>query len=287
MKRIVLLITLAAMLPQGLSAQKSYPGGIEFGIGPSAGLNSVEGENGSALCGSSGVNYFLRYTHYLNGGFGLFAEVRDVLVNAYDYQYFGAMNKADGGKYRYRFNSGSYDLEYAPLVTLGGAYRMEYEKFNLVFRAGLGYGERSNDFSYERQSRDGSKGPEYVSVSVVGKDETTDYLIDDGYTRYYYASALVFSGSAQFVWKMRGRMYLFGEAGFDCSPSRYGVSVTTTGSKTDYNPINWVEAVSYADRKDVWTIDNSSKTVTTSTLGLGTHLNLTFGVGINLWKAYR
>lgn len=290
MKKILSVLIMISALPSALSAQRSYyPGALEFGGGPASGIFRVDGENGKVLAAAGGGSYFLRYTHYLGGSFGVYAQVKDVLVDSYDYQYFGAMNKADGGKYRYRFNSGCYDLEYAPLFTAGAAYRRCYGPFDLVFRAGLGYGERNYDFSYERQARDGSKGPEYFSVSTVWKGKTEDYLIDDGYQyhTYYYSPALVFSASAQFVWKVMKRLYLFGEAGLDCSPSKSEVSITRTGSKTDYDPINWVEAVSYADRKDLWTRDYSSEKTTTDRLGMGTHLNLSFGIGVNLWKTNR
>lgn len=272
-------------LSPALSAQRSdYHGALEFGGGPASGIFRVEGETGNVLASAGGGSYFLRYTHYLGGSFGVYAQVKDVLVNSYDYQFFGAMNKADGGIYRYRFNNGRYSLEYTPLFTAGAAYRRCYDSFDLVFRAGLGYGERNYDFGYERQMRDGSKGPEYFSVSTVWKGKTEDYLIDGGYHKHYYSPALVFSASAQFVWKVLKRLYLFGEAGLDCSPSKSEVSITTTGSKIGYDPINWVEAVSYADMKDVWTKDASSEKTTTDRLGMGTHFSFSFGIGVHLWK---
>lgn len=288
MKKKLCLLILAAVLPLGLSAQKSYPGALEYGGGYSAGVFKVAGEEKNALCSADGGNIHFRYTHYLRGDLGLYGEIGSVLVYSHDYQYFGALNKADGGKYRYRFNNGEYDLCYAPLLTLGGAYRIRYDAFNLVFRAGLGYGERNNNYGYERQSRDGSTGPEYFSFETAGKSDTKDYLLDDGYsTTFYYAPALVVSASAQFVWNTRGRLFFFGEAGFDFSPSKYGETKEYMGSKKQYAPINWVEAVSYADMKDAWTSDFSSTKTTSSRVGMGSHLNLSFGVGINLWKANR
>lgn len=284
MRKILSVLIVISALPLALSAQRYYPGALEFGGGPSCGFFRVSGDAGNAVGSTGGGNYFFRYTHYFGGNFGAYAQVKDVITDACDYQYFGAMNKADGGKYRYRFNSGCYDLEYNPLFTAGAAYRRCHGPVDLVFRAGLGYGERNYDFIYERQTRDGSIGPEYIKVSTIWKGKTEDYLLDSEYYGYYYSPALVFFASAQFVWKVMKRLYLFGEAGLDCSPSKSEVSTTTTGSKTDYDPINWVEAVSYANRKDVWVRDGDSAKTTTDRLGMGTHLNLSFGIGVNLWK---
>ena len=285
--RKFILFCFSVFLCVGLSAGNgSYSGGLEFGFGPSMGVFKVKGETRSALGSSEGSNCYLRYTHYIKkDGFGVYGEVRGINASSYEYRYFGAMNKADGGKYRYRFSGNEYDQGYSPLLSLGGAYRMQYKVFDLVFRAGLGYGERYNDFDYDRQSRDGSTGPEYFSVEVAGASNDAQYLLQDDYSyTYYSAPAFVFGASAQFVLKTKGRWYFFGEAGFDCSPSKYDVSVTKISSKKYDEPSNWVEAVARYELKDVWMTDYSSKNVSSAKFGMGSHLSFSIGVGINLWK---
>jgi len=285
MKKHVILILVASLATIGTSmAQDRFKGNIEFGIGPTAGVLKVNGENRSALSGAVGDNCYLRYTHYLRGPWGVYASISDIEAYASEYSYFGALNKADGIKYRYRSNSGNFDQSYSSLFIVGAAYKMDYDRFDIVFRGGIGCGQRNVDFDYVRQVRDESKGPEYFYLATQGEPDV-DYLMDNynSYV-YYYSSAFVAEASAQFALKLGRRIRLFAQAGFDCSPSRSKVDVTYKGTKSQYDPINWVEAVSYADRKNYWAIDSDSIKTSTEKMGMGAHFNLSFGIGYSLWK---
>ena len=285
---ILLCCTLAVRAQGTMDREYEYQDELEEFGGPGIGIFSVSSEAGKALGSTAEAGILaLRFTHYFSGHFGAYAMfgAEGASVGAADY--FGALNKLEGGKYRYRYNRGTYDMGFGPLFTLGGVYRLDFGSCGFRARAGLGYGRMIKDsYTYERLSRadDGTSGSTYYSFEPKEKGSQSDYLAGSSYYSEYNAPAIVFSASAQFIYKM-GRFYLMAEAGLSGSPSRATVERTVTGTVPAYNPSNYVEAVAYDGYRYAWVKDDSSVKVSTIQQGAGVTLHAAFGIGLCLGRS--
>lgn len=278
MKNILTVIAGLALSLAGASAQNSS---LEFMGGWSVQPYTIKGDAGSAPGAFNGSSAFLRYTYFFPGDWGISVQLGSEAVFGSEGSFFGAMNKADGGKYLYRFDdSGTYDSVLTQ-YSVGAAYRWDSGMFRFTPRLSFGVGEFSGyDYSYERRSRSGSSGPEYFSFSPVRKTVTYDYLIDK---REDYISPAVFLVSADFqITANFGRLYLFMQPGITIAPVRINVEHSKCGSVPAYNPSNWAEALAWSGLEGSWTRDYGSTVTSVEPAYISPFLHLNLGVGINL-----
>lgn len=281
MKKIALMFAAFMTMAGTAAAQDHY---FEFAGGASMAPFSCTGNAGTAHGTATGGNVNIRYTCFFSEHWGAFAKIGSCYAGAADREYFGALNQADGGKYLYRFNRGNYDSGFEGALTIGAAYRMEIGQFSIIPSAGIGVGSLSAaNFSFERRSRDGSTGPEYFSYRPVGKDVSEDYLIDR-YPTYEYPSPFIISADLQLTYGINNTVYFFVQPGFLWSPAKVSLECEYTRSMQKYAPINWVEALSYADAADLWEKDLNSMTTSTDRWSLAPVFNINAGIGINIGR---
>ncbi len=281
MKKIALLFAAFMAMAGTAAAQDHY---FEFAGGGSLEPFSCTGNAGKARGTATGGNVNIRYTCFLSEHWGAFAKFGTYYAGADEHDYFGALNQADERKYLYRFNRGLYDATFSETLTIGAAYRMEFGRFSIIPSAGIGIGNLdAANFSFERRSRDGSTGPEYFSYRPVGKDVSADYLIDR-YPTYKYPSPFMLSADLQLAYGMNDMVYFFIQPGFLWTPAKISLECVYTRSMQKYSPINWVEALSYADAADLWEKDLNSTTTSTDKWSIAPVFNINAGIGINIGR---
>lgn len=277
MKKIITLCTGLALSLAGAWAQNSN---LEFMGGFSTQPYTVKGESRSVLGTSNGGNDYFRYTYFFSDHFGIFAQIGLESVYSDEAPFFGAMNKADGSKYLYRFNYSNYEND-MNVYSLGAAYRWDCGAFRFTPRLGIGIGDfMGYDYSYERRSRNGSSGPEYFSFTPVQESVSYDYLIDDVQT-YYNPSPMLVTADFQISVMADRRFYLFVQPGVTLAPFRIKVEQTRCGSSRFYNPTNWVEALAYSDAADSWRRDLSTQTSSVKPFFISPYFHLNVGIGLN------
>lgn len=283
MRKTLYLLTLLLAAPLLASGQCALNHTIELYGGPALGSYSWSGESTSARGFTNGGDGGLRYTCYFNDMWGAFLSISSFGTDAFEPEFFGVVNKADGGRYLYRFNSGNSYSQYFPgSYTAGVACRLGAGRFGFVPRLGAGIGIMSSEyFGFERRSRDGSTGPEYFNCRIANHPESCDYLIDDTVTYSDWSCFMVTAG-LQVTYRPDRLLYVFVEPGLNWAPGKVDVKHEHTGSVRKYEPINWVEAVAYADATDIWTKDTGSTTSMEERWNCAPVFTFNFGIGINL-----
>ena len=286
MKRALLLFLLLCSIP-ALSQEYYGSHTIEAQFGPSFSPYSYSGEVSRVNGAVAGFAADLRYTWFFERNFGVYAKGFTSSGSAYEEDFFGVVNKADGEKYRYRFTSGYELCKEMKGACVGLAGRFDRSPFSLRPRLGIGVGEFSPvEYTYERQSRDGLTGTRFCTVKSVWEESAgPDYLIDcdDTYVSYY-TTAFVLDASLQLCWTLWEGFFVSAEVGALYSPTRYSSRVSTMDSKLKYEPSNWVEAVAYADARDVWVKDESTAVSTVMKENIGSILRFSIGIGVNFGK---
>ena len=177
MKRAILTLAaaLAAILPAaGQSRAYEYQDELESAFGPAFGIYKVTGEQGKALGSGYGEAGFWRYTHYFSKHYGAFLQLGIDYVGTEDTDYFGAVNKADGGRYLYRRHGSIYSMGFHPAILLGGAYRLDWGNAGFRARAALGYGGIQDcSCGYMRAGRDDTGG--FTVRQILDADRTLTF----------------------------------------------------------------------------------------------------------------
>lgn len=253
---------------------------LEFFGGVSSGFFPVATDKGTVHGLTSGSDWGFRYTFFFSENWGIYTRIGVMELSTDDVNFFGAANKADGGKYRYRSGYSSWRASLDPVFTIGAARRIPLGKMTIVPRAGIGLADiMDNEYYFERIPRDGSTGAEYFSSKPLIGSKSADYLMDQSYVSSYMTRPVI-SADCQVDFSLSKWLYVFVQPGFVWSPLPYQVERSKTGSKAMYSPANWVEAVSYAGAKDQYTIDPESKVSESVRTVLTPFFNLDFGVGI-------
>lgn len=290
MKKYLSILAVLGLLPlaaaaQGQNTGKTFSHAIDFSFGCSIQPYSWAGDACTAKGASIGSDISLRYTCFFSEHWGAFLNIGAMDANSYDAEFFGVVNKADGGKYLYRFNSGySYSMEFPFMLSAGAAYRMYAGPFTFIPRAGIGVTTLDvRDFSYERRSRDGSKGPEYYNYGITGKEGGVDYLIDAN-EGYILPSPLIITADLQIAYRSDRRVYGFIQPGLVWAMGKYTMGHDHTASVKKYAPSNWVEAVAYRDATDQWMVDESSKEAFSEDRKYAPIFSINIGIGVNLGR---
>ena len=242
---------------------------------------TIKGEACPVLSAANGGNEFIRFNYFFSEHFGAFAQIGIEAVSSDEAQFFGAMNKADGGKYLYSFRSyGNYKSEMG-VFCLGAACRWDAGIFRFTPRLGIGIGDFDGfNYSYERRERNGASGPEYFSFNTVSKSEGYDYLINNRRS-YTNPAPMLVSTDFQISINPDKRVFIFIEPGITFAPFGTKVKSSKYASVRAYDPANWVEAVAYADVADAWTMDTSSGIFLTEHCSISPYFHLSVGIGVN------
>ena len=293
MKRFFVFAAILLSFGGILSAQNEpiecrYSHMIEHNAGFAFSFVQGQGISKSFLAPATGGGMNLRYSYFFSEKFGAFAQFGFEKSSSSDVYFFGAMNKADGNKYRYRYsyNYNGNGVNFSPILQIGPAFRMGItERIGFRARLGLGYATcESGNFSYERQIRDNSSGSTYFTSRCIDDGEDSGYLMD--YYYYSYSTVPVFLATldAQLNLYLSNWFFFFAEAGINYSPAKLSLQRTQTESKSAYNPSNFVEAVAEYNAKDYWVIDESTQKSWNETKGISPVFHLNIGVGFNIGR---
>lgn len=277
-KRAFVLFAAGVLSLYNASAQGSA---LEIMGGYSVQPYSLKGEARSAQGAFNGTNAFLRYTYFLSGRIGLFAQIGSECVYGSKSSFFGVMNRADGQKYMYRFSSSDGYESVLSEYRIGAAYRWDSGFFRFTPRLAVGIGSYTGyDYSYERRSRNGDAGPEYFSFVPVRKTVSYDYLIDERDV-YITPTTMLVSADFQISAKLGGRFSLFVEPGVTVAPFRINVEYSRCGSVPRFNPTNWPEAVAYSGMEGTWSRNDDSTVTSVDPAFVSPFFHINVGIGIH------
>lgn len=274
---LMLLVSIPALSQNNVSRKISF----EVGGGSAGQLSKVNGEQGSAYYSTSGSSANLRINYHLDNNWGLYLEASYQEASFSEADYFGALNKADGGKYRY----GLYNSWYSTLYQgqnnfmLGGFYRLPLKRFTLMPRVSIGLAiPVTMDFEYQRINKNGEEGPEYFSIHspIVVAD---DYLIDSNEAAVS-EKLLQFGASLQVNYEAFKHFYVFVEPGLTYSPFKISMVTEHYSSKKYSEPSNWAEAVGQPSYGQKWVKDPDSKSSTLEKRNFASFYYFNFGLGI-------
>ena len=284
MKKTFLLS--AAMLLVGIPvfSQNDISGKIslETGGGWAGQVLKVQGEQGSDLFTATGSSTCLRMNYHINNNWGLSLEMNYQWASFSEADYFGALNVADGGRYKYGLYEwwNSYLSQSQSNLMLGGFYRVQHKRFTLVPRVSIGISFPSTmNFEYKRISKSGDSGPEYFYIHSP-KVEVNDFLINS-YEEYQEERLLQFGASCQLTYKVFKRLYAYVEPGLNYSPFKLSVVCDHYESKRYSEPSNWVEAVDQGAYEQSLIKDEASKSSTLKKRSFAPFFYVNFGVGIS------
>ncbi len=258
---VVAILAFATSVPLCSQIKKEF----ELMGGEAAQIRHVTGESCSVNSAQGGLSLGTRCTFYSNRNFGVFAQLEMESWTFYEKQWFGAVSKADGDRYMYRFRGDDRLSESNFGLFAGAAWKASLNGWDVTSR--LGFGAVIDDFaySYERRSRDGSTGPEYFEVQRIGgHSDTEDYLLDNDDD---VTSPVTFALKAdvRFAIPHESRIgFMFAGIGLDLPVSRVTEEITSVRSVREHEPANWVEWVAWNGSKSNWIKDDSSKAVTGS-----------------------
>lgn len=275
-KSILLLVAAMSSIPSYSQMRHEF----ELMAGTSVVIGKVEGESKNVTFPYGGPSFSTRYSLFANNHLGAFAQFEVETDFCGERKWFGALNKADGGKYLYRFKEDGSVSESRVDFFAGGAFRMAVSQWNITTRLGAGAIIFSNGYSFERRSRDGSTGPEYFDIEMVGRQKNTeDYLISDS-SKDDSTVPTVFALKAelQFARPHNNRIgYMFGAVGLNMPVSKVTEKTSALSSAREHNPTNWVEAVAWDGSRDNWIADKDATVITTRRITMQPSITIRLG----------
>ena len=275
-KSLLLLVAAMSSIPSYSQMRHEF----ELMAGTSIVFGKAEGESKSVTFPYAGPSFSTRYSFFANSHLGAFAQFEVESASCGERKWFGALNKADGGKYLYRFKIDDSMSESRVGFFAGGAFRMAVSQWDITTRLGAGAILYGNDYSFERRSRDGSTGPEYFDVEVIGKQKNTeDYLISDKDDDDSTIPAMfALKADLQFARPHNNRIgYMYGAVGFNIPVSKVTRKTSALSSVREYNPTNWVEAVAWEGSRDNWIADKDATVITTRRITLQPSITIRLG----------
>lgn len=297
MKRFfILLMALATVVPVQARRQPNVPQVYAYGSsvdvqGGFVGMPySLSGDSGSAFGLGCGGEFQMRYSHFFQKHWGFFISFSALGTDISDVSYFGTVNKADGGRYRYgRLTNDIYSFRNgidlfgcdnsfsATAFQIGAAYRYDFGGWSLRPMVGVGVGTlNGNSFSYRRIPRDGS-APTGVAYHV--SESYLDYMEEPVADSKNITAVL--SASLQLTYTFNRHFYISAECGFKCFPNNFNYERVSYQFKKAFEPTNWAESVAWSELEDRYVIDMGSAVSTAARLPFN-FLNINFGIGWNI-----
>lgn len=257
----VAILAFATSVPLCSQIKKEF----ELMGGEAAQIRHVTGESCSVNCLKGGLLLGTRCTFYSSRHFGVFAQLEYETWTFNEKQWFGAVNKADGNKYLYRFRGNDILLESNLDLFAGAAFKTKCNGLDITSRLGFGAIIDNLDYSYERRSRDDSSGPEYYDIRRIGGHaDSEEYLLDNN-DDVSVPVAFAMKADVRFAFPNENRIgFMFAGIGLDMPVSRVIEETVSIRSIREHEPTNWVESVAWNGAKSNWIKDADSKTVTSS-----------------------
>lgn len=286
--RCTALTALLAMLWLTSHSQTFIRHEFEGMLGTSASFRQIDGDERRVTFVNMGPMLSTRYSFFADQHFGVFAQIEFSSCNSDQKRWFGAVNKADGEKYLYRFRNYGQFSESSSGLFAGAAFRFSINELDITSRLGAGIMEGGYECSYERRSRDGSTGPQYYDVRWVGRKstDTEDYLIENEKTESNPNMA-VLKADIRFSMPHKDRIgFMFVNLGADIPLSKMTREITVRSSSREHDPQNWVESVAWADAADNWIMDDTG-TTTRQSIRLQPTVSISVGYCFTVIKSRR
>lgn len=253
---------------------------------------SISGDAGKAFGIGDGGEFQLRYSYFFRRHWGIFTSFSLLGTGVDDIDYFGTVNKADGGRYRY--GSAPYELNcvgagsnpygrnngfFGAAFQVGIAYRYDFGGWSLRPMLGIGIGSRpENIFSYRQTPRDGSAAS---AVSYHTAEYHPDYL--DEPVSDHSSVAAVLSAAVQLTYTFNRHFYISFECGVKSFPNGTRYEKTVYQYKKAVEPANWAESVALSELENRYVVDMDSGISTTARLPFN-FLDINFGIGWNIGR---
>ena len=297
MKRFLILFLAFVMAVQAqarrhpnVPQQYAYGSSIDIQGGFVGMPYSISGDAGAALGLGCGGEFQMRYSHFFQKHWGFFVSFSALGTEISDVNYFGTVNKADGGRYRYgRLTNDIYSFRNgidlfdcdnsfsAAAFQIGAAYRYDFGGWSLRPMVGVGVGSLyGNSFSYRRIPRDGS-APTGVAYRVT--ESYLDYMAEPVSDNNSVTAVL--SASLQLTYTFNRHFYISAECGFKCFPNSFNYEKVTYQFKKAFEPNNWAESVAWSELENRYVIDMDSAVSTVARLPFN-FLSVNFGIGWNI-----
>lgn len=291
---LTLSVSVQARRHQEVPQAYAYGSSIDIHGGLVGMPYSVSGDAGKACGIGAGGEFQLRYSYFFRKHWGIFASMSILSGGIDDIDYYGTVNRADGGKYRYGslpygicyYDGGnnlfSRDSDFTGFGFLVGvSYRYDFGGWSLRPMVGIGIGSYSgNTLSYKRTPRDGGAS---TGVSChVARNYSMDYLDEPVYDNSGSASA-VLSASVQLTYTFNRHFYISAECGIKSFPSGRRYEKTVYQFKKATETANWTESIAMSEPENRYVIDLDSA-VSTATSHPFNFLDISFGIGWNIGR---
>lgn len=298
MKRLLLpFLTLLLAAPVYAQSYSEIPQEYAYGssVDVQGGLSvmpySISGDRRTAVGGATGGNFQARYSYFFHKHWGIFASLSYTEADFDQKEYFGTVNRADGGLYRYKslkqidvVDTYNYNQKYngfteGVALQVGLAYRYDFGHWSLRPMAGVGFGSYSaQTVAYKRTPRNGSV-PTAISYRVTRS--ALDYMDD---TEQYGSNiSAVLSASLQLTYTFSRHFYVSAECGFRSFPNANRYEKIEYKFKTAFDPSNWAESVAMSELEGKYVIDKSSGVSKSMRMPFN-HFNFNIGIGWNLGR---
>ncbi|MCQ2143178.1 MAG: hypothetical protein MJY56_03820 [Bacteroidales bacterium] len=231
----------------------AYPTTLELSLGYAGAPYSVTGDSGKALGVMSGASFFLRFSGFFTKHVGAFIQAGVSGGEASELGYFGALNRADGNKYRYSGYGPGF--EYLPMLLAGPVVRFDVGKVSFRPRVGLGitwFGIDGNSYSRIDRDADYRTAPATYFRSYYSHPEN-DYLVDSHYSGNDFIPAFALSPSIQVMYTLKTHCFFSLEAGYSMPFHKMTRTLYRAEAVDAYNPENFVEELYLSDRIGTWT----------------------------------
>lgn len=251
---------------------------FEVMLGGSAAFREIDGDECSTVSVNPGLSFSTRYSFYAGRHVGAFAQFEAESWSGSEKHWFGAVNKADGEKYLYRFRNGYAAMNESCIgLFAGAAFRASCNGLDITTRLGAGVMMDGFDCSYERRSRDGSTGPEYYDIKLVDRRSISqDYLIESD-EKEFVPSLFALKADVRFSMPHENRIgFLFVDLGADIPVGKVTREMTVTRSTLEHDPTNWVESVAWSDAGKNWIMDTAG-VVTSQRVRLQPSVSISLG----------
>ena len=210
----------------------AYDTSIDLQLGYAAIPYTIHGDVCNSTVNTNGVVFNARLTNFPWKHLGAFAQIGLSSTSTNEIRYFGAMNKADGGRYKYDKSWNNFKhFEYLPILIGGPVWRVDSDDLSLRFRAGFGCSWFYLD------------GDEYIKYDVNGSDahyfyediaaRSASYMMGKNYYETRTIAKFTISPSIQAVFSVSPHFYLSAEIGANILPAQQAFITTICGSFPD------------------------------------------------------
>ena len=243
---------------------------------------TVHGDAANVIGAAVGGEYMMRYSYFIGKHFGISATYSFDSMQQSDVRYFGVVNLADGGMYKYQSqNAEVLDVMNNSFI-VSAVYRYDFGRWSLRPRLGIGFSNMSfSPYSYYRyDKRDLSQCPQYHEYTLSLRKY--DYIAGTN-TQPDNVTLFAAMAGVQITYSVADHFFFSAEVGLKMvSTSKFYYSHNIYDTKSDYQPQNWAQAIYQYDNIGNFSPDKESARILQSALPPMAVLSINIGIGWNI-----